>query len=228
MVPGNETREPNVHDSRPPEPTAEEATTLVARFQNVAEAGYFSDVLRADGIPVRVRSENAWDSLGTPSSRFEMLVREEDAERAAARLQEHVAETTQPGDEWPDPREYDRDRRRRASSYDPPENGGSGFGAIAVVLMFLLLGAAVYAARNQRGALAGNGPARQAGGNDARVPNDDLVEAITDEPGVWRRRDADGAVHEIEVDEEGGVEHRIDADGDGRFEERTRIDAGGR
>lgn len=207
------------HDDR----AATEMATVVARFHSVAEAGYFSDVLEAEGIAVRVHTEETLDHFGTPTIRFVLLVRDDDAHRAVSLLREHADETeatfrrTRENADEPSRREH-----RSRYTYEEPDSGGSGVGAIVFGMIGIaVLGAVVYVALD-RGPInaARNPPAAQA-------VDEDEIEALWDvvaaEPGVWKRVGRNGRVDVIVVGEDGEVEHHADTDGDGRLDEDTDI-----
>jgi RNA polymerase subunit RPABC4/transcription elongation factor Spt4 len=78
----------------------------IARFSDLAEAGYFADELRSHGIVNRVVASSHLDSDGTWRSQFQLLVLEAERDTARDWLTNHFAEHDELG--WNDDDEPER------------------------------------------------------------------------------------------------------------------------
>lgn len=78
----------------------------IARFSELAEAGYFSDELRSEGICSRIVATTHLESDGAWASQFQLLVAEADEQRAREWLVRHIEEHHELG--WNEAHEPER------------------------------------------------------------------------------------------------------------------------
>jgi hypothetical protein len=200
--------------------TGEESgrSTIVARFHNVAEAGYFVEALAANDIAATLRAEEQFDGIsGTWSCRYALSVDENDAHLAAQRLRDLVD-----GEAIAPPPERHDETGRRDDFADEPAAGPSLL-PWALLLLVLVVAAIVWGQV---------GKARRIGAAGVReaVPPDPAPpepwREMTSRPGRWIQFDGEGRpVRQIVVHADGRATLTADTNGDGRPDSRVEFDA---
>lgn len=201
----------------------------LARFGNVAEAGYFADELTSRlEFPVTVHAEPAFDALHHVwQTRYWLLVPEGCREKGALALQELIDETRHddadhdPGavtnDQSWSPTRYEPDHGDRFDIEPGPTAGGT-VNWVPIVLTLTAGSAALFALRWYE-------DAHRQVRRPPPGPMVDLWNTLSERPGSWTQSINEGrGVRELRLDRRRGVAVlREDADGDGRAEFEREI-----
>ncbi len=204
------------------EPQADDPPVTIARFQNVAEAGFFAhELIHRESLAVQLRVEESFDAIsGYWKSRFLLSVPESQAKSAALILQQMVEQTE--ADPWePEQSAFGLDvvsmDSRRRTHNAPSDEGSIHWLPIVLTLAagsFVLWGVRKFQEQPQRRDRAPVG----------REHNDPWVD-LSAHAKPWVQMLDDGrGVREFWIDaERDEAVLREDADGNGIFEKQVRF-----
>ena len=201
--------------------------TVIARFQNAAEAGYFAHELgRREDIPVTVTLSEEFDGVhGYWTTRFQLVVPDAYAERAAGRLERLVRESE--GDEplAADDLEHGSGAIAPATAFNPSTESLSSGGMESSVVnwvpivLTLTAGSAAILGIGQ----LDHGPrARQPVAREGLREEELFSQFLQSSDPWWQRLENGRGVRELRIDRGRKlVIVREDADGDGFFESQA-------
>jgi len=201
--------------------TSNELVVTIARFPNVAEAGFFAhELMHRESLPVQLSVDESFDASGGYwSTRFLLSVPESRAESAAAILQQMIEQTAT--DAWePDDSDYNLGVAAagsfRSAQSSSAEDGSIHWLPIVITLAagsFVLWGARKFQEVPQRRGVA---PAGREHG--------DLWDDLSSNSKPWvQALDNGRGVRELRIEENAAV-LSTDADGNGHFEGRERFE----
>ncbi|MEX2286282.1 MAG: zinc ribbon domain-containing protein [Planctomycetaceae bacterium] len=201
--------------------------TVIARFQNAAEAGYFAHELgRSEEMPVTVALAEDYDGMhGYWSARFHLLVPDVCAERAASALERLVAESESDELSVTEETHSDSGKPIGISPFGPggrpTTTSGSEASAVNWVPIVLTLtagSAALWGLRQMDQAPRLRQPVVREG-----VREEDLWSQFLQSPDPWWQRLENGrGIRELRIDRgHSRIIIREDADGDGFFESQS-------
>jgi hypothetical protein len=197
-------------ESRGDSPVSGESLVAVARLHNGAEAGYFADeVLRLLDVELELLARERFDGVHAVwAVDYILMAPRGDAERVASLLQELV----------------DRTDDREDTGHDSPSEGRSDSAGAVWAPLLLTLAAGSIACWGLERANHRPGPAGLVDRDPRAKP--DLLQLISDVPGVWTQKSADGRGYRtllLDPKQQTAI-LREDRNGDGDFEREWEFD----
>ena len=207
-------------DSADLDATLDETAVTIARFPNIAEAGFFAhELMHQESVPVQLSVDESFDAGGGYwNTRYLLSVPESYAESAAAVLQQLIEQTSNDGWEADDAYSAAASNvlERAGATYASAENEGS-IHWLPIVITLAAGSFVFWGARKLQEA-----PARRGMAPVGRE-HQDLWEDLSHHSRPWVQLHDNGrGVRELRIEGNAAV-LSTDADGNGHFESRQRF-----